>query len=115
MMRGKMKEIETRVFGKLGLSVQQKASIKALDEKTAKSMTALRPAPKAGQQPTRPTEAQMDKMRAISKARHDGLMKILNSKQQAQYKSLMEAEMKKLRDERMKQRGSAPKAGSKPK
>lgn len=115
MMRGKLKEIETRVFSKLNLSAQQKSAIKSLDEKTAKSIAALRPAPKAGQQPTRPTEAQMDKMRAITKGRQDGLMKILNTKQQAQYKSLMEAEMKNLRDERMKQRGPNSKGGSKPK
>ena len=114
MMRGKLKEIETKVFAKLNLTAQQKSAIKALDEKTAKSVAALRPTPKAGEKPSRPTEAQMEKMRAITKSRHDGLMKILNTNQQKQYKTLMEAEMKRLREERMKQRGGDDKSAPKP-
>ncbi len=112
--RGRMKQMEERVLAKLNLTAQQKASIKALDEKTAKSLTAVRPAPKAGQKPERPTKAQMDKISAIVKGRHDGLMKILNTKQQASYKTLMDKEMKAWREERAKQRGKSGKPGTPP-
>ena len=112
MMRGKMKEIQTRVLGKLGLTDKQKAAIKALDAKTQKDMAALRPAPKAGAKPTRPSEATMEKMRAISKAHQEGMMKILTKEQQEKYKKLMAEEMKKLRAEREK--SGAGKPGGKP-
>lgn len=106
-MGGRMKEMETRVLNKLNLTVQQKSSIKTLNEKTEKSLKALRPTqPKPGQKPERPTQAQMDKMRSISKGRHDGLMKILTKQQQANYKTLMDKEMKAWRAEREKRRGS---------
>lgn len=109
MMRGKMKEIETRVFGKLGLNDKQKASIKALDAKVVKDTEALRKTMKPG---TRPDQATMDKMRAIGKSRQEGLNKILTTTQQAKYKSLMAEEMKKLRAERAKAGGGKP--GQKP-
>lgn len=113
MMRGKMKEIETRVFGKLGLNDKQKAAIKALDAKVAKDTEALRKTMKPG---TRPDQATMEKMRAIGKSRQEGLNKILTTAQQAKYKSLMAEEMKKLRAEREKSGGGKPgqKPGQKP-
>ena len=117
MIRGKMKEIQTRVLGKLGLTAKQKADIKALDEKTQKQVAAIMPKPKAGAERTRPTEAQMTKIRNLTKSHQDSFMKILTKAQQEKYKKLMAEEMKKLQAERDKNGGGRPggkPAGSKP-
>lgn len=103
MMRGKMKEIESRVFSKLNLSTKQKADIKALDAKIDKDRAALAKTMKPGE---RPSEATMTKMRALGKSRQDGLNKILTKAQQESYKKLMAEEMKKLRAEREKAGGN---------
>jgi len=105
-MRGKMKEIETKVLAQLKLTDAQKTKIKALNAKYDKQMADL-------QKSTADRETKMKKMRTMMESRKKEFMAILTPEQQKKFETLMKAEMDKLRKEREKQGGQKP-AGSKP-
>lgn len=108
-MRMGGRRFQDEVFAKLNLNADQKAKIKALQDKFRKEMEAMRSKGTAGGPPS---QADRDKMMAKFKAHNDALMKILTPAQKTKFEQLM----KEMREKARSQRGGpgAPPPGKKP-
>lgn len=109
-MAKKLQEIQKKVMKQIGLSAEQVKKVEALDKQRAeegkKMFEQMQKDRQAGK------EMDRDKMRetfeAMRKKHDDGMTKIMGKDKYAQYQKLMQAEMKKIRDEMEKKNGGKP-------
>ncbi len=100
-----MMELQAKILKQLNLTADQETQIKALDKKTMGEIKDFRKENKgAGGNPTDKNDpartALREKLKAITKAHHDGLMAILTPDQQKQYQTLMKQAMQELRNKK---------------